>query len=219
MGVFGAELRSEGNPCWSTAMPPRMVLLRHGATEWSVSGQHTGRTDLPLLAEGRRDAERAGELLRRHGLSDFGQVLTSPLRRASDTCALAGFEGDPDPDLMEWDYGAYEGVTTDEIQESQPGWTLWDDGVPEGEQIADVARRADRVIERARGCETGDTLCVAHGHFLRVLGARWLGMPPICGRLLLLGPGAVCVLGWERGWPAIEAWNMAPGERAGVPEP
>ena len=196
-------------------MPPRLVLLRHGATEWSLSGQHTGLTDLPLLDEGRRDAELAGELLRRRGLRDFGQVLTSPLRRASETCALAGFEGDPDPDLVEWDYGAYEGLTTDEIHRTQPGWSLWDHGVPDGEQIADVARRADRVIERARSFESGDTLCVAHGHFSRVLAARWLGMPPIGGRLLLLGTGAVSVLGWERQWPAIEAWNMVPGERAG----
>ncbi len=200
-------------------MPPRIVLLRHGATEWSLSGQHTGRTDIPLLDEGRRDAELAGELLRRRGFSHFAQVLTSPLRRASETCALAGFDGNPDPDLVEWDYGAYEGLTTDEIHRAQPGWSLWDDGVPEGEQIADVARRADRVIERALSCESGDTLCVAHGHFQRVLGARWLGLPPIGGRLLLLGTGAVCVLGWERQWPAIEAWNMAPGERAGPEEP
>ena len=119
-------------------MPPRIVLLRHGATEWSLSGQHTGRTDIPLLDEGRRDAELAGELLRRRGFGHFAQVLTSPLRRASETCALAGFDGNPDPDLVEWDYGAYEGLTTDEIHRAQPGWSLWDDGVPEGEQIADV---------------------------------------------------------------------------------
>jgi broad specificity phosphatase PhoE len=196
-------------------MPARMVLLRHGSTEWSLSGQHTGRTDLPLLDQGRQDAERAGELMRQRGLTEFEQVLTSPLDRATETCALAGFKGLPDPDLMEWDYGDYEGVTTHDIQRSRPGWTLWDDGVPGGEQIAEVARRADRVIERARSAE-GDTLCVAHGHLLRVLGARWLGLPPIAGRLFLLGAGAVCVLGWEREWPAIEAWNVVLGG-AGAP--
>ena len=103
-------------------------------------------------------------------------MLTSPLVRAAETCALAGFDGEPDPDLMEWDYGAYEGLTTAEIRRARPGWTLWDEGVPEGERAADVGRRADRVIERARELET-DTLCVAHGHILRVLAARWLGLP------------------------------------------
>jgi broad specificity phosphatase PhoE len=188
-------------------MPGRMVLLRHGATAWSEERKHTGRTDVPLLAEGCEQARAAGTFLRRFGPDAFGQVLTSPLVRAEETCTLAGFSGDPDPDLMEWDYGAYEGLTTAEIRQGRPGWTLWDDGAPEGERPADVGRRADRVIQRARELEA-DTLCVAHGHILRVLAARWLGLPPVAGRLFLLRTGALCVLGWELDWPAIEAWNL-----------
>jgi broad specificity phosphatase PhoE len=188
-------------------MPGRMVLLRHGATEWSENGKHTGRTDIPLLELGCEQARAAGALVRQFGPTTFGQVLTSPLVRAAETCTLAGFVGQADPDLMEWDYGAYEGLTTAEIRERLPGWTLWDDGVPEGETVADLGRRADRVIERARALET-DTLCVAHGHILRVLTARWLGLPPVAGRLFLLRTGAVCTLGWELVWPALEAWNI-----------
>jgi broad specificity phosphatase PhoE len=188
-------------------MPGRMVLLRHGATEWSENGKHTGRTDIPLLAEGCEQAKAAGALVRQFGPASFGQVLVSPLVRAADTCSLAGYVGEPEPDLMEWDYGAYEGLTSTEIRAMRPGWTLWDDGVPEGERAAEVGRRVDRVIARARALET-DTLCVAHGHILRVLTARWLGLPPVAGRLFLLRTGAVCVLGWELDWPAIEAYNL-----------
>jgi probable phosphoglycerate mutase len=185
-----------------------MVLLRHGATEWSLSGQHTGRTDIPLLEEGREQAREAGRLLR--GLR-FAQVLTSPLRRAADTCALAGFEGETEADLLEWDYGAYEGLTTPQIQVDRPGWSLWIDGVVDGERAADVGRRADRVIERARHVR-GDTLCVAHGHILRVLTARWLELPPVGGRLFFLAAGGVSVLGWEHDTPVIEGWNRRNGE-------
>jgi broad specificity phosphatase PhoE len=187
-------------------MAARMVLLRHGATEWSLNGQHTGRTDIPLVAEGREQAKRAGQIVRDHGFTSFALVLTSPLRRAAETCALTGFEGEVEPDLMEWDYGAYEGLTSAEIRERRAGWTLWDDGVPEGERASEVGRRADRVIERARNAG-GDTLCVAHGHLLRVLAARWLGLPPAAGRLLLLRAGGISVLGWELDFPAIEVWN------------
>ncbi|MGO8824639.1 MAG: histidine phosphatase family protein [Acidimicrobiales bacterium] len=190
-------------------MPSRMVLVRHGATEWSLSGQHTGRTDIPLVDQGRRQAKVAGEIMREHGLTRFGLVLTSPLRRAAETCALAGFGAELEPDLMEWDYGDYEGLTTAEIRQLQPGWSLWEDGVPAGERVSDVGRRADRVLERASGSE-GDVLCVAHGHLLRVLAARWLGLPPVAGRLLLLRPGAISVLGWDYEWPAIEVWNRGP---------
>jgi broad specificity phosphatase PhoE len=207
MGVFGpncAELRPRAV---LRRMAGRMVLLRHGATEWSENGRHTGRTDIPLLDVGCEQAKAAGMVVRQFGPTTFAQVLTSPLIRAAETCTLAGFHGEPDPDLMEWDYGAYEGLTTAEIRERRPGWTLWEDGVPEGERAADVGRRADRVIERARAYE-GDTLCVAHGHILRVLAARWLGLPPVAGRLFLLRTGAVCVLGWDVDWPAIEAWNL-----------
>jgi broad specificity phosphatase PhoE len=186
-----------------------MVLIRHGQTEWSKNGRHTGRTNPPLLAEGCRQAEQSGEMLRARRLGPFGRVLTSPLQRAAETCQLAGFFGEPDPDLLEWDYGEYEGLTSDEIRERRPGWTLWSDGVPGGERASEVARRADRVIARALEAD-GDTLCFAHGHILRVLGARWVGLPPVAGRLLLLYPGHLSVLGWERESRAIELWNEAP---------
>jgi broad specificity phosphatase PhoE len=185
-------------------MAPRIVLLRHGATEWSLSGQHTGRTDIPLLDLGRQQAKAAGQLLRD---MPFGLVLASPLVRASETCALAGFDGIPEPDLMEWDYGDYEGLTTDAIRVDRPGWSLWNDGVPGGERAAEVGRRADRVIDRARQSGS-DTLCVAHGHVLRVLTARWLGLPPVAARLLFLSAGAVGVLGWEHETPVVTAWNL-----------
>jgi broad specificity phosphatase PhoE len=186
----------------------RIVLLRHGATEWSTTGQHTGRTDIPLLEAGREQAKAAGHLLR--GLP-FSLVLTSPLRRAAETCALAGFDGELEPDLVEWDYGAHEGRTSADISDEDPGWTLWTAGVPDGERAADVGRRADRVIARARRAP-GDTLCVAHGHILRVLAARWLGLPPVAGRLFVLDPGAVSVLGWEHESPVLVQWNRREGD-------
>ena len=187
-------------------MLPCVCLVRHGETEWSLSGQHTGRTDLPLTEEGERKARGLRERLKS---VTFDRVFTSPLQRAARTCELAGFgeAAKLDPDLVEWDYGDYEGLTSAEIRKIRPGWTLWDEGVPAGETAADVGRRADRVIARARAIET-DTLCVAHGHILRVLTARWLGLPPVAGRLFLLRTGAVSVLGWELDWPAIEAWNL-----------
>jgi probable phosphoglycerate mutase len=189
-------------------MAGRLVLMRHGATEWSISGQHTGHTDIPLLPEGEGQAAAAGAYLRSLGMA-FDLVLTSPLRRAADTCRLAGFSGEVEPDLLEWDYGAYEGIASPEIREERPGWTLWEHGVPGGEGPADVGRRVDRVIERVRR-QAGDTLCVAHGHVLRVLTARWLGLPPIAGRLFLLGVGSVSVLGWEGDAGAVELWNLVP---------
>jgi broad specificity phosphatase PhoE len=192
-----------------------MVLLRHGATEWSLSGQHTGRTDIPLLPLGREQALAAGELLR--GMS-FSQVLTSPLRRARETCSLAGFDGEPEPDLLEWDYGTYEGMTSAEIRAERPAWTLWTEGVVGGEGAADVGRRVDRVIERARLAH-GDTLCVAHGHVLRVLTARWLGLPPAGGRLFALGTGTVSILSWERDTPVVSLWNEGAAWNEGGEDP
>ena len=189
-------------------MAGRLVLVRHGATEWSQSGQHTGRTDIPLLPEGEGQAASVGAYLRSRGMA-FDLILTSPLRRAADTCRLAGFVGEPEPDLLEWDYGAYEGIRSREIRDERPDWTLWEHGVPGGERAADVGRRVDRVIERARR-QAGDTLCFAHGHVLRVLTARWLGLPPVAGRLFLLSVGSVSVLGWEGDAAAVELWNFVP---------
>jgi broad specificity phosphatase PhoE len=189
-------------------MAGRLVLVRHGATEWSQTGQHTGRTDIPLLPEGEGQAAAVGAYLRSAGWV-FDLVLTSPLRRAADTCRLTGFVCETDADLMEWDYGAYEGIASRQIREERPDWSLWEHGVPEGERPADVGRRVDRVIERIRR-QAGDTLCVAHGHVLRVLAARWLGLPPVAGRLFLLDVGAVCVLGREGQSGAVELWNFVP---------
>ena len=184
---------------------PKLLVVRHGATEWSEEGRHTGRTDVALVEEGRDQARRLGEALESEA---FGLVLTSPFRRAFETCALAGFgdRAEVTEDLVEWDYGTYEGQTSAEIREDRPGWTLWADGVPGGETAAEVGRRADRVIERARA-EPTDTLCFAHGHVLRVLASRWVGLPPVGGRLLAFDAGRVGVLGWEREVPVIERWN------------
>jgi broad specificity phosphatase PhoE len=186
----------------------RLWLVRHGETEWTRSGRHTGTTDLPLEPAGEAQAEALGTLL---AAADFALVLTSPLTRAFDTCRLAGFgdRAEVTDDLAEWDYGAVEGRTTDEIRVDDPGWTLWTDGVPAGETATDVGRRADRVIERARYAG-GDAVCCAHGHVLRVLAARWVGLPPAGGRLWTLGAGSLSVLGWEREVPVIERWNLQP---------
>jgi broad specificity phosphatase PhoE len=182
-----------------------IVLVRHGETEWSKAGKHTGRTDVPLTDRGREEAEAVGAALRDR---QFERVLTSPLSRAADTCRLAGF-GDVAElrdELMEWDYGAYEGRTTAEIRQERPGWSLWRDGVPEGETAADVGARADRVIAELRGLD-GDALLFAHGHLLRVLTARWLGLEPIEGRLFALDSGTISLLGFERETPVIRVWN------------
>jgi broad specificity phosphatase PhoE len=183
----------------------KLVVVRHGQTEWSEEGRHTGRTDVPLDDHGCAQAtELAGVLATR----EFSLVLVSPLSRATETCSLAGFadRAVPTEDLLEWDYGDYEGLTTNDIREQRPGWTLFADGVPGGETAASVGRRADRVIERARE-QTGDTLCFAHGHLLRVLAARWIGLPPMGGRLLALDACGIGELGWEREVPIIERWN------------
>jgi probable phosphoglycerate mutase len=183
-------------------------LVRHGETEWSESGRHTGRTNVPLLPKGRAEAETAGRLLCRE-VAHPALVLTSPLVRALETCRLAGFgeRAELCDDLVEWDYGAYEGRTIEEIRAERPGWTLWEDGVPGGESASEVGRRADRVLERAREAG-GDVVLFSHGHLLRVLAARWVGLPPAGGRLLALGAGAVCQLGWEHGVPVVSRWNV-----------
>ena len=184
----------------------RVWLFRHGETEWSLSGQHTGRTDLPLTAAGRHRAEALG-----HRLSGrpFALVLSSPLGRALETCRLAGYGevAELAPDLMEWDYGDYEGRRTVDIQKERPGWSLWRDGVPGGETIEQVADRTRRIIETAQSAE-GDVALFAHGHVLRVLAACWLGLSPDAGRLFVLGTAAVSVLGHERAGPAVIKWNQ-----------
>jgi probable phosphoglycerate mutase len=182
-----------------------VVIVRHGETEWSRAGKHTGRTDVPLTELGREQARAVGEALRGRELA---LVLTSPLRRALETCRLAGFgeRAELREDLMEWDYGAYEGRTTPEVREERPGWTLWRDGVPEGETVDEVGARADRVIAEARAA-AGDVLLFAHGHVLRVLAARWLGLEPDGGRLLALDPATLSTLGYERETPVVRLWN------------
>ncbi|MFC5252449.1 histidine phosphatase family protein [Streptomyces nigrescens] len=191
-------------------MAPRIFLARHGQTEWSLSGRHTGRTDVPLLDEGRRGAKLLGERLHRapwEGLPGV-EVRTSPLVRASETCELAGFgeRAQPWDALMEIDYGAYEGLTPAEIKSGRPDWLIWRDGVPEGETLAEVTARADEVIDWARSADR-DVLVFAHGHILRALGARWLGLGISFGARIRLEPTSLSVLGWAYGEPAIERWN------------
>lgn len=179
-------------------------LVRHGATEWSESGRHTGRTDLPLTARGEASARDLAPALDGH---DFALVLTSPLQRARRTAVLAGFDDAlPDDDLAEWDYGDYEGVTTADIRETVPGWTVWTHRCPGGETAEEIAERLDRVVERAR--ETGgDTLVFGHGHALRALAARWLGEPVAFGRFLKLDTATYSQLGAERDQPVLLVWN------------
>jgi broad specificity phosphatase PhoE len=189
-------------------MADDIYIARHGATEWSKSGQHTSRTDLPLLPEGE---EQAGVLGGKLGGVDFALVLCSPLRRARETCELAGY-GDVaeiTQDLMEWDYGEYEGLTTPQIRERDPNWVLWRDGCPGGEKPADVGARADLVLARVRDID-GDALAFAHGHILRVLAARWIEMEVPVGARIALSAGAVSVLGHERETRVIERWNHVP---------
>jgi broad specificity phosphatase PhoE len=182
-----------------------VVLVRHGETEWTRTRQHTGRTDLPLNEVGKAQARLVGDALRGRA---FPLVLTSPLRRARETCELAGYGevAEARDDLAEWDYGEYEARKTVDIRAERPDWFLWRDGVPGGESPADVGRRADRVIEEIRAAAV-DTLVFGHGHQLRVLGARWLGLEPADGRLFVLDTAAICVLGYERETAAMLRWN------------
>lgn len=187
----------------------QIVLVRHGETEWSRSGQHTSRTDLPLVDEGRERARSLAPLLARW---EFSLVLSSPLLRARETCELAGFAERAVicEDLREWDYGEYEGLTTPQIRETRPDWNLWEDGCPGGEQPAEVGARADRVIARMREAD-GDALAFAHGHIFRVIAARWIELPASGGSRLLLRAGSVCALGYERETQVITLWNQTPG--------
>ncbi|MFG2477207.1 histidine phosphatase family protein [Streptomyces fagopyri] len=191
-------------------MAPRILLARHGQTEWSLSGKHTGRTDVPLLEEGRRGAKTLGERLHRAPFDGLpgAEVLTSPLARARETCELAGFgeRATSWDTLMEWDYGAYEGMTPAEIQAVRPAWFIWRDGVPGGETLEQISARADEVVARARAADR-DLLVFAHGHILRSIGARWLGLPLDFAARIRLNPTSLSVLGWAYGEPAIESWN------------
>jgi probable phosphoglycerate mutase len=192
-----------------------LILLRHGETEWSLAGKHTGRTDIPLTARGEAAAAALAPLLARRRIV---ATFTSPARRAVTTAALAGLENaQPSPDLWEWDYGGYEGLTTPQIQETRPGWYLWRDGVipgdaaHPGETIEQVAQRTERVLARATPLlADGDVALVAHGHVLRVLTACYLRLPPADGRLFRLDTGTVGTLGTEHAEPVIASWNVPP---------
>src|SRR5215217_2426828 len=183
----------------------RLILIRHGETEWARDGRHTGRTDIPLTELGRLQAMVLGDRLRGR---TFVRVMTSPLARAFETCRLAGVAEDAEisDDLMEWDYGAYEGRRTAEIREEVPGWSIWRDQTRGGETAAEVGARPDRVIAQALVSE-GETVLFAHGHYLRVLTARWLGLPPEAGRFFALAPATLGILGFEREQPVIVRWN------------
>jgi probable phosphoglycerate mutase len=187
---------------------PTVYVARHGETAWTVSRQHTGLTDIPLTPAGERNARQLGERLR--GMT-FARILSSPLQRARRTCELAGF-GDRveiDPELVEWNYGDYEGVTTADIRKTRPDWQLFRDGVPNGESLDHVGARADRVIARLRAIEGGDVLLFSSGHFSRVLSARWLGQPAAFGKHLYLSTAALCALGYEHNLddPCLLLWN------------
>jgi probable phosphoglycerate mutase len=195
----GPDQMSEHLPCVS--------LARHSETAWSLTGQHTGRTDLPLTERGERNARRLGKRL--NGLI-FKMVLTSPLQRAVRTCELAGFGSvaEVDPNLVEWDYGEYEGLRTAEIQAKRPGWQLFHDGCPGGESPVQVAQRADQTLSRVRECK-GDVLIFSSGHFLRMFAARWLGLEPAAGKFFMLRTAALSALGYEHNLsePVIEFWD------------
>jgi probable phosphoglycerate mutase len=185
---------------------PTIYIARHGETEWSKNGRHTGRTDLPLTAQGEADGRRLGERLRG---TTFEYVLCSPLSRARRTAELAGFTPTVEPDLAEWNYGDYEGLTTAEIRARRPGWDLFRDGCPGGESPADIVARVDGLVGRLMGL-TGNVLCFAHGHVLRVLASRWVKQPVTLAGCLLLGTGTVSVLSFDHAnpaEPAIKVWN------------
>ena len=187
---------------------PRLFLARHGDTAWTDSRQRTGRTDLPLNEHGEEHARQLAERLKRFS---FTRVFTSPLQRASKTCAIAGFGkvAEVDPDLVEWDYGRYEGRLTQDILKERPGWEMFRDGCPEGESPQDVATRADRFIARVHGLE-GDVLAFSSAHIIRMIAGRWLGLPPGAGRFFFCRPASIGVLGFEhnsRDEPIIGVWN------------
>ncbi len=186
----------------------RIYVVRHGETEWTLSGQHTGVTDIPLTENGRKTAKLWQPVLARES---FTLVLTSPLQRARETCELSGLgdQADVDADLVEWNYGEYEGLTAPQIHEKAPDWMIFADGAPGGETPTQVAARVDRVIARVRAAK-GNVAIFAHGHFLRVFAARWLGLSVADGRYFLLDPGTLGILSYYRGIPAMWRWNAQP---------
>lgn len=190
---------SEGIQLW---------LIRHGETEWSLSGQHTSRTDIPLTGHGRQRAEELRDFLKG---TTFEAVFTSPMQRARETCAIAGFADQAviDDNLKEWDYGIYEGRTTSEIRQQVPDWSVWKDPMIDGETAEQVGERADSVIARSLASvkSEGKVALFAHAHILRILAARWLVLPATSGSLFALGTGSVSVLGWERETRVIQIWN------------
>lgn len=193
----------------ATRSEQHVWLVRHGETEWARLGRHTGRTDIPLTEVGRDQARALGRRLARH---HFGAVLTSPLSRAAETARIAGYSETAVAvdDLMEWDYGVLEGRTRADIRSEMPDWTIWRGPWPRGETAAQVGVRADRVIARIRDArDGGDVLVFAHGHLLRVLTARWIGLGPASGGLFELGTATLSILGWDRESPSVELWNEA----------
>ena len=191
----------------------QLWLLRHGATEWAKNGRHTGSTDLPLLPEGEEEARQLAPVLESQ---TFAAVFSSPLQRARRTCELSGLgeQAQVMPELLEWNYGDYEGVTTPEIRVTVPGWTVWSHECPNGEDADAVQQRCEIVINRALAvAEPGDVALFAHGHLLRALAGTWLGLGAVGGRLLKLGTGSICVLGFERENRAIVRWNAPAGGR------
>ena len=186
-------------------------LVRHGETAWALSGQHTGLTDIPLTDRGRERAQGIRDYLKHR---QFKKVLVSPLGRARETCAIAGYgdQAEVDSNLLEWNYGDFEGKTTPEIRQAYPDWLIWNGPVPNGETVEQVGQRTDKVIARALqelGSDGGAVALFAHGHVLRILTARWLGLAPDNGRLFALGTGSVSVLGYERDQQVIQSWNRS----------
>lgn len=188
-----------------TAPKQQIYVIRHGETEWSLSGQHTGVTDIPLTENGRHLAKLLHPVLAKES---FALVLTSPLQRAKETCKLSGLgdQAEVDSNLTEWNYGDYEGITSEQIHEKNPGWLIFTDGAPGGETPEQVGERADHVIKRVRAVKE-DIALFAHGHILRVLVARWIDLPATAGRNFLLDTGTLNILSFYRGFPAVKTWN------------
>ncbi|MBY0528832.1 MAG: histidine phosphatase family protein [Rhabdochlamydiaceae bacterium] len=183
----------------------KIYLIRHGETSWTLSGQHTGKTDLPLTPKGEQDALLLGKRLKGH---TFEKILTSPLKRAEHTCELAGLAKHVyrDPDLVEWNYGDYEGLTTQEIHKRSPNWTIFERGAPNGESLSDVSARANKILAKIHSIH-GDIALFSHGHFLRILAARWLNLPAQEGKHLLLSACSLSILSYERQTPVLALWN------------